>query len=44
MPTLEPILHLDDPPTRDQKGNVQSCDNWRDISLLDVVGKVMGFR
>ena len=25
-----------------KKGNLQSCDNWRGISLLDVVGKVMG--
>ena len=22
-----------------KKGNLQSCDNWRGISLLDVVGK-----
>ena len=25
-----------------KKGNLQSCDNWRGISLLDVVGKVLG--
>ena len=25
-----------------KKGNLQSCENWRGISLLDVVGKVMG--
>ena len=25
-----------------KKGNLQLCDNWREISLLDVVGKVMG--
>ena len=25
-----------------KKGNHQLCDNWRGISLLDVVGKVMG--
>jgi len=24
------------------EGNLKSCDNWREISLLDVVGKVMG--
>ena len=23
-----------------KKGNLQSCDNWRGISLLDVVGKI----
>jgi len=23
-----------------KKGNLQSCDNWHGISLLDVVGKV----
>ena len=23
-----------------KKGNLQLCDNWRGISLLDVVGKV----
>ena len=23
-----------------KKGNLQSCDNWRGISLLDVAGKV----
>ena len=104
MPTLEPILHLDDPPSMEEleaalsrlkprkagglsgilpelilcggpvlrdklltlmravwregevfqdwrdavivpvpkKGNLQSCDNWRGISLLDVVEKVLG--
>ena len=26
--------------TSTKKGNLQSCDNWRGISLLDVVGKV----
>ena len=25
-----------------KEGNLQSCDNWQGISLLDVVGKVMG--
>ena len=25
-----------------KKGNLQSYDNWRGISLLDVVGKVLG--
>jgi len=25
-----------------KKGNLQSCDNWRGISLLDVVGKIFG--
>ena len=25
-----------------KKGNLQSCDNWRRISLLDVVGKIFG--
>ena len=25
-----------------KKGNLQSCDDWRGISLLDVVGKVLG--
>ena len=25
-----------------KKGNLRSCDNWRGISLLDVVGKVLG--
>ena len=24
-----------------KKGTIKSCDNWREISLLDVVGKVM---
>ena len=23
-----------------KKGNLQSCDNWRGISLLDVIGKI----
>ena len=23
-----------------KKGNLHSCDNWRGISLLDVVGKI----
>ena len=23
-----------------KKGGIQSCDNWHDISLLDVVGKL----
>ena len=23
-----------------KKGDIQSCDNWHDISLLDVVGKL----
>ena len=23
-----------------KKGNLQMCDKWRDISLLDVIGKV----
>ena len=25
-----------------KKGNLQSCDYWRAIILLDVMGKVMG--
>ena len=25
-----------------KKGNLKVCDNWRGISLLDVVGKVLG--
>ena len=25
-----------------KKGNLHLCDNWRGISLLDVVGKVLG--
>ena len=25
-----------------KKGNLRLCDNWRGISLLDVVGKVLG--
>ena len=25
-----------------KKGNLKSCVNWRGISLLDVVGKVLG--
>ena len=25
-----------------KKGNLSSCDNWRGISLLDVVGKICG--
>ena len=25
-----------------EKGNLKVCDNWRGISLLDVVGKVLG--
>ena len=24
-----------------KKGNLQSCDNWRGISLLDVIGKIL---
>ena len=24
-----------------KKGNLQSCDNWRGIALLEVVGKVV---
>ena len=24
-----------------KKGNLRSCDNWRDISLLEVMGKVV---
>ena len=24
-----------------KKGNLQSCDNWRGIALLDVVGKLV---
>jgi len=25
-----------------KKGSLKVCDNWRGISLLDVVGKVLG--
>ena len=25
-----------------KKGNLKICDNWREIRLLDVVGKVLG--
>ena len=25
-----------------KKGNLKLCDNWRGISLLDVVGKLLG--
>ena len=25
-----------------KKGDIKLCDNWRGISLLDVVGKVLG--
>ena len=25
-----------------KKGDVRCCDNWRGISLLDVVGKILG--
>ena len=25
-----------------KKGNLKVCDNWRGVSLLDVVGKVVG--
>ena len=24
-----------------KKGNLQSCDNWRGISLLDVIDKIL---
>ena len=24
-----------------KKGNLEACDNWRGIALLDVVGKVL---
>ena len=24
-----------------KKGNLQLCDNWRGISLLDIVGKIL---
>jgi len=26
-----------------KKGDLQSCDNWRGISLLDVVGKIFAW-
>ena len=32
------VCHLD---THSQKGNLKCCDNWRGISLLEVVGKVV---
>ena len=25
-----------------KKGDLRCCDNWRGISLLDVVGKILG--